>query len=146
MKQQQRHIQSLSLFETIFLGEDVDGRLWKHSTRASSERQARFRRHVLFIPWEKYLAETRLASFDHTHSHVYSAPPEAMHPRISASLRLSGSAHLSPWNSHCANWRTWTPPVVITEPNVKTRPDRAAAHHSIDKARISFSCLSFIFN
>lgn len=100
-------IQSLSLFETIFLGEDVDGRLWKHSTRASSERQARFRRHVLFIPWEKYLAETPpLALFDHTHSHVYSALPEAMHPRISASPRLSGSVHLSPWNSHCANWLT----------------------------------------
>lgn len=111
---------------------------------ASSERQARFRRHVLFIPWEKYLAETPPPRFiwSHALSCLFSAARSnaSAYQRIPAPLRLR--VHLSPWNSHCANWLAPERlPVAITERNVKT-----SAHRSIEKAQISFSCLSFIFN
>lgn len=59
--------------------------------------------------------------------------------RIPAPLRLRASLTLK--LSLCPLTGTWTPPVVITERNVKI-----SAHRSIEKAQISFSCLSLIFN
>lgn len=66
-----------------------------------SECQPWFRRHVLFISWEKYLAETWVAYLI-IHSHVYSVLPEAMHPCISSfcasALNSLCSVLLFPWN------------------------------------------------